>query len=399
MFANLVASPKRRSVATLLLTIVLTVVGFRLLRIPGWRLEAERGWLTPGLVHGAGLTLLTAAAFALLLGSLLVFPEAMVPDPFRPPPKRLEVADFMTAQNELRSTLVNAVAGLLLLLTAIFTWQQLVVSREAQVTERFTRATELLGDADPAVRVGAIHALGRLAVDSPADDRSIYQLLTAYVRDTSPRGLVALPKRRQRCEHLYADHGELGSLEKCATDVQAALTVLGEQPPVLSDGRPFQAVLLDTTLRGGLLGHARLGGADLRGARLDQVDCRSRTPPYTDLARADLTGASLRNARLGPASLAGAILAGAKLQDTWFGHANLANANLTGAKLQGARLEQANLQGAKLEGADLSGADLGRADLRSATYDHATAFPVGFDAVGRGMVADAEPGLLQAETG
>lgn len=45
-------------------------------------------------------------------------------------------------QNNARSTLLQALAGLLVIAGAVATWRQVQVNREGQITERFTRAVD-----------------------------------------------------------------------------------------------------------------------------------------------------------------------------------------------------------------------------------------------------------------
>ena len=290
MAGNVTRSSNFRSSLVLLLAAVLSVGGFLLLRLPDRNLEADRTGLAlllqAGSWHDFGYVLLVVAVFVLVLGSLLVFPQVLVPGDLLDTTQSIAPTDFAVARNDARTALVNAVAGLLLGVTALFTWQQLVVSREGQVTERFTRAVELLGNDDLAVRVGAIRALERLSSDSRADEKTIYSLLAAYVRHRSAwrpgaqwaamataEGASDEDKRsaaeradRMACE---ADHRGIESLEKCAFDIQLALTVLGNRPDVLADGTRFPPSLLDADLQGAQLAHGKFAGADLRGALLD----------------------------------------------------------------------------------------------------------------------------------
>jgi Pentapeptide repeats (8 copies) len=231
--------------------------------------------------------------------------------------------------------------------------EQLEVARQGQVTERFTRAIDQLGQRgeDPLdrldVRLGGIYALERIARDSEVDRPAIAEILTAYIRTHSPRPLTP----GQPSADLTRDQVRgLPDLRTRAPDVQAALTVL-------SRGR-FAALAI--------VGHGRL---DLRAA---------------DLRNANLHGASLEWADLSDAHLEGALLAGARLEG-----ADLRHARLEGAHLAGARLKRANLADAHLEGADLGGADLkealylDKAHLAGAeaTDDprHPTRWPDGFD--------------------
>jgi hypothetical protein len=150
--------------------------------------------------------------------------------------------------------------------TAVFTWQQLAISREGQITERFTRAVELLGSDDRAVRVGAIRALERLSKDSRSDDRAIYGLLNAYIRHHSPYR----PGRRP----ITAPIGPGDGTGDATTDAR-------------QQGRAERVDLGEARLEGASLKGARFYGADLRGAHLEN---------------AKLTGADLTDAKLAGAT-------------------------------------------------------------------------------------------------
>src|SRR5215217_2176981 len=68
-----------------------------------------------------------------------------------------------------RATLLQSILGLLVLTGAYMTWQQVRISREGQITDRFTKAIEQIGNEGKGleVRLGGIYALGRIAKDSP----------------------------------------------------------------------------------------------------------------------------------------------------------------------------------------------------------------------------------------
>lgn len=81
---------------------------------------------------------------------------------------------------------MQGLAGLAVLAGAAFTWRQLQVSRQGQVTDRYTRAIEQLGEDSPVVRVAGINALERIARDSAADRLTISEVLTTSAgRDTA----------------------------------------------------------------------------------------------------------------------------------------------------------------------------------------------------------------------
>ena len=81
---------------------------------------------------------------------------------------QLQQAQSQLANNA-RSTVLQLIAGVVVVAGAIATWRQVHISREGQITERFTRAVDQLGNQNVDVRVGGIYALERIAKDSPPD--------------------------------------------------------------------------------------------------------------------------------------------------------------------------------------------------------------------------------------
>jgi hypothetical protein len=91
-------------------------------------------------------------------------------------------ADRLKAENDIRTAGLQLLAGAVLALGAVFTGITLVFNREGQITERFTRAVEQLGNERTDVRLGGIYALERIARDSRRDHEPIMEILSAYVR-------------------------------------------------------------------------------------------------------------------------------------------------------------------------------------------------------------------------
>ena len=124
--------------------------------------------------------------------------------------------------DEYRRTLAQGIGGFFLLVGLYLGWlrvkaaQETVrVAEEGQITERFTRAIQQLGDDDNmAIRLGGIYALERIAKDSEKDHGPIMEVLTAYVREKAPR---------------KNDDYEPKEDERPPTDIQAILTVIGRR--------------------------------------------------------------------------------------------------------------------------------------------------------------------------
>ncbi|MFG3551018.1 pentapeptide repeat-containing protein [Streptomyces sp. NPDC047725] len=221
--------------------------------------------------------------------------------------------------------------------------QELGVTQEGQITDRYTAAVENLGDDAMDVRLGGIYALQRIMEDSPRDHPTIANVLTTYIRTRTDK-----PRKKDAA---------------VPADVHAALMVL-----VFRDSRLDDFFTLD--LRG-----AHLSNVELRprrpGKKLDPADRSGAFLHRQDRPRADLSGAYLAEADLSDADLSGAKLSntdlrGADLSVANLRGVNLSRADLSGAKLRGAFLSHADLRDGDLSGTNLSGAFLSDADLRGA---------------------------------
>ncbi|HUL75683.1 MAG TPA: pentapeptide repeat-containing protein [Vicinamibacteria bacterium] len=268
-------------------------------------------------------------------------------------------AERFEAENEARRTLAQIIGGVFLFFGAYSTWGQLDLTRQAQITERFTHAVEQLGGDRLEVRLGGIYALERIARDSERDHAVVMELLTTFVREKSPCPASS------GCAETKAPRPE----------VQAAVKVIGRREARFEGNR----------LRWWDLSHGDLNGVDLTDARLDHFILANSSLQHGNLGGARLEHSDLANASLEHADLGAAHLEEAKLED-----ASLRCADLRGTVLTSIRAARANLGGARLEettllaGADLTGADLSRslfngadvsgvslddADLRGASLD------------------------------
>lgn len=72
-------------------------------------------------------------------------------------------------KRELFALMAQIVAGAIVLGGVYFAWRRIEVAREGQITERFTRAIEQLGDERLELRLGGVYALERVARDSERD--------------------------------------------------------------------------------------------------------------------------------------------------------------------------------------------------------------------------------------
>jgi hypothetical protein len=242
----------------------------------------------------------------------------------------------LKAQNEIRTTLLQGLGGVVLLVGAYFTYRQvtnsraqLQVAQQGQITERFTRAIDQLGHDQLDVRLGGIYALERIARDSPADRATIVEVLTAFIRSHAP-----WPPRLPGQYVATAPIDEIPELQVRAPDVQACLTVLGR------------------------------GDFTAPASRRDQLDLQA-----VDLRRANLREGHLERANLSRSHLEGTDLIRTHLEGALFIHTHFESAVVV----------ETHLEGALFLRADLKTAIIAMAHLQGAVTTKETSWPDGFD--------------------
>jgi uncharacterized protein YjbI with pentapeptide repeats len=338
------------------------------------RSETGSRWASPRpLPAWLALWLVAFIVLGLILACVFVFPGYLVDHDLAGKTRgTLKPDALLKATNDIRTTLLQGVAGAFFLATAFFTWrqirvsqeqlrltqQQLKVSEDQQIAERFTRAIEQLGSASLDVRVGGIYALERIAGDSARDNGVIVEVLTALIRERvpwSPDSTASTARAEPPSDRV-------------PSDIQAILTVLGRRDVNDKDNKPTVDLCA-----------VDLHNASLRGAKLQRALLNDSNLTGADLRRAQLSHARLVKTTLHSARLQEADLQGARLIDS-----DLREAKLFGAHLEGANLIEADLEGARLmkahfEGANLSGAHLDGARFRGMSWDEKTTWPRGFD--------------------
>lgn len=320
------------------------------------------------------------AFFAIVLGVVLVGAVWFVVEIWpglRVDGARLGADEQLQRENDLRTTGLQALAGVVLAIGGAFTAYSILSNREGQLDERFSRALALLSGRNAHDVRGGAHSLERIAVQSAFDRGAVVEVLAGFIRD------------RTQAEPDW-EKGE--EQQPPPPEIVEVLTVLGrvkglpKSPvPQLQETRWFKGELENANLSGVPLDacyfeSALLTHADLRGARLVKAD----------LPNALLRWANLRGADLSFADLEGAELSGADLSDVNFTGAILIGAYVDEeTKLSGANFNDALLQGFKIVGADLSGADIAGARVEGAEYNAEAKFPSGFDPVERKMLLKA----------
>jgi uncharacterized protein YjbI with pentapeptide repeats len=243
----------------------------------------------------AGVVLFLAAYF--LLPPLLVGPRKVDTTGLMPADRvrsQLQArADEDKARNDVRTTAIQGLGGLVVVIGSYLTLRTLKLSRDVHVTDTFSTAITNLQAPDLVGRRGGIHALERVARMSRYDHAAVVEVLTAFVRAHAPKGVAR------------------SALDRAS--VQAAMTTLGR------------------------LDRAR----DPKGTHLDLTN--------TDLSRLVLNQAQLQRANFTGADLQNAQLFDAHLEEAKFVRADLRGAALARARCAGAEFELAHLDGADTE--------------------------------------------------
>ena len=233
--------------------------------------------------------------------------------------------DRLKLQHDVRTGLLQAVAGVAVIAAVLVTWQQLETDRrqlrqqlalagQEQAAGRFAQALDQLGSEQLDVRLGGIYGLERVAARSSGDAVAAYRPPRTDV-DTSSSVFWSSQDRIQVLEVLSAyvrttsHRPPIGpatsdSLQVRQPDVHAALTVLARRTELPGDP-PLD--LSGSLVPGARLGWARLAGTDLRGA-----DVRGTSLQHADLVGVHLEQALLCGTQLQDADLRGAHLAGAR---------------------------------------------------------------------------------------
>lgn len=315
--------------------------------------------------------------WAIVAGVILLVAVLLTVIVYLPPlaidPGGLSRTDWLQAVESLRTAVLQGLGGLALLGTLFFSARTLQLNRRGQVTERFTRAIEQLGQLGPekmAVRLGGIYALEQIALDSEELHWPVMEVLTAFVQYT-PADEEAPGERHWLDEPPRWERDR----RPIRADLQAVATVIGRRPERRRRWERGHENEHALNLRFADLPRVRLAGAHLEEARLTGARLDGANLVEAHLERAWLRAAYLRDAHLRRARLEAAVLVGAHLEHAFLVDAHLEGADLTGAYLAGANLTGARMEGAVLIGAHLDDATITRAQLDAARIDGSTVLP------------------------
>jgi hypothetical protein len=236
----------------------------------------------------------------------------------RHPSSDLTDSETLKAENDVRTTLVQSVAGLAVAAGAVVTYRTFrqnqldqvnrhdreertyKLNESQQVTDTYTKAIEQLGHDQAPVRLGAMYALERLAQDNPPRRQTIVDVLCAYLRmpfTSSPHGQSA------------ADHGN-----DAPTGVTRSATASAPRHD------PAQELQVRLTAQRLLADHLRRP-PDISHEDAQRIKASPEETFWPGISL-DLTGATLVDLDLSGISVIGANFTKATFSDAaWFGGA------------------------------------------------------------------------------
>jgi|GEM_PF-366608 len=324
-------------------------------------------------------------------------------------------------ENEARKTVAQILAGLAAMLAFYFAWRrnQLTekgheIDRQGQITDRFTKAVEQLGNENMAQRLGGIYALERISQDSERDYWPVMEVLCAFVREKSQQREAAKPldeaakafttwikePEEKEDKSVAPSSGEETpakgpeEMPRLAEDLQAAVTVIGRRGRVEWEKENGKRIdFTGAILRGVIFKKAELAGAIFSGAEMQSANFKEACLQSAELVSTNVQGAIFDNAQMQNAYFKetqlqgvsffntrlqltrfenscgpGTDFSGALLQFAQFLHSQLRGSILNGARLQGARFLDTHLQGSSFLDADLQGTEFFGTDLQGAIF-------------------------------
>ncbi|ABW15604.1 pentapeptide repeat protein [Parafrankia sp. EAN1pec] len=264
------------------------------------------------------------------------------------------------------------------------------------VRELYTAAIGLLSSDAIDSRLGGIYALERIAWDSPADQSTVVEVLSAFVREharpltDAPAGLPAeirgrggggLRSRRRRghaagrrseVRHRlppwdrFIQIGPWSNEAPPPTDVQAALTVLGRLPDLGGFRADLTgANLTGAELEGANLFPARLTRATFTGSHLGRVNLKYAQLYLTNFTDATINSINFTRAQIQNTNFTGTLMMGADFSEALISDADFTDAFLTATVLTDAIIS-ANFTRAFIVEVDFSGLNIGGINLTDA---------------------------------
>ena len=176
-------------------------------------------------------------------------------------------AERATAFTDARGSVLQLLAGLVVLAGAYLTARTLRLNRAGHISDRFSKGVDQLGHVEIQTRVGGVYALERVMRDAPLEQRAVLETLVAFLRER--RALSGVQLSAPDPTNAIAP----------PPDAAAALRVIGRRRVANDPEGPedfgwnlTEFDLRDFSLRSGNFSGVNLWRTDLRRANLKGAD-------------------------------------------------------------------------------------------------------------------------------
>ena len=236
----------------------------------------------------------------------------------------MDYKELSTIENDYRELLLKFLGGIILLYGLYLTYRRIkalennvLISTEGQITERFSKAIEHLGNEKLEIRLGGIYALERIARDSLKDHFSIMEILTTFVRENAKlKDKEKLRPSKSKTQKEQIDEILDFTTVKPEVDIEAILTVIGRRNWIKEEKNEDFKLYLGVT--------------DLEGANLAKGNYENTMFWQSNLRKSNLNEANFSDSILMRANLEGSFVYNTNFSNCNFRSANLLNCiNLT----------------------------------------------------------------------
>ncbi len=294
------------------------------------------------------LTIILYSLAAIGIIALLLFLIWKLPKRQTKKIKDIDKKEKWKAENEYRKTILQVLGGFVVIVSLLFTWNEMTQSQKnfekGQFTTRFAHAIKFLGETNNTIeRIGGIYTLEQIAKELPENYlETLIKVLSAFVRNAP-----IIPKQDFKTWKIITAHivknvmalfKEYSLKYNLSQNIKTWLKQYGNESDELkvlyNDWvKEYYIIKPEVQIAMTVLGRIRTNR---------NIEFWENLPPI-NLSKIKLMWADLKEAYLWKADLRGADFWGAD-----FRGAILTEANLMGADLTGAILTKAHLWGADL---------------------------------------------------
>lgn len=169
------------------------------------------------------------------LGSMTIYSAwfLIVELPYRDVPLAIDEdqkrrLDLINSNRENILKVIQTIAGLGFIATAFIAWQNFRLTEDKNISERFSKAVEMLSSDNLNMRLGGIYSLERIAKDLKEDHAVVMEILAAFIRDKAVKRDAEKAEASDNTSTTQESENTTFNVGgRTAQDIQSALIVIG----------------------------------------------------------------------------------------------------------------------------------------------------------------------------